>query len=397
MGEIIFIPVVSDFSCNRHLSGTTFYKGYHLNNFGKNAIFKKHQYLINPFLEFGFWPKIIKKELEEGNDILKNHLVFSDSGGLQELTVGKKNQYSPSYIKEIFEWQQKYSTVGFSFDIIPFDFETNTFLESKFEECALKSKENIDICSPLRDRINYPKFQFYGIIQGRHYSEYDKWLEILDHPELDGYCVKSTSYNSIASALTACFVMERINKPVHFLGQGFFSRSIIPIYLSNYFKHRITFDSSSYDSGIHFRQLLCPFSIKYKIQIGDSWKYDFNDWKPGTIVFSYFENEDLNRMIKEKDVRISQIISMSNLEVFENFIRYLILIKKNKDDLLTALSFFYRGNTLDNIKISLDIIDDCYKYGWRYVEEKYSGIIKSIMHSSLERKNKSLQEWKYNQ
>ena len=110
-------------------------------------------------------------------------------------------------------------------------------------------------------RTEFQKFKFYGIIQGRNIEEYKQWFNIIKEAKSDGYCVKTPNNNPISLVETCCFVYDNIDTPIHFLGVGNISKSILLIYFSNFFKNKISFDSSSYDLGTRYRTYLVPMSV----------------------------------------------------------------------------------------------------------------------------------------
>ena len=130
MSNVHYVPVVNTHTITA-LRRKLKWHGKDLAFFTKNSIIKSQHYLLNPYHCKDQWEKDYK-DFEVNSD----SVIFADSGGLQEITLGSDNAQSPSFIKEIFQWQQAHCNVGFSFDVIPFEMGTWKFLADKFEECA---------------------------------------------------------------------------------------------------------------------------------------------------------------------------------------------------------------------------------------------------------------------
>lgn len=371
---ISYVPVLNGSVLNCALRDDLFLDGLRSTFYTKDGIYKYPIYLINPFHHADIFERIKKKGL-----LLDDSIILSDSGGLQEVTLNDK-RYSP---EEVFKWQQKHSHIGFSVDSLPFDTgkkdETSRpgafggwrFKAEAFEDHAKLSKENIDVTKKYRDKVKYPNFSFYGIIQGVNYRRYVQWYEILRDEYLDGYCVKAPDVNPITLAETCMFVMTNINKPVHFLGIGNISRSIVLYYASKYIKQPITFDSSSYDIGTQYRSYLLPFLMNKKVRFVSEHNLGEDKTISNEKDIIYFDDASklcdcivcrgignkLGEMIKTNASILGGLISVHNLILNIKYINYVqgILHSRYKMDEFVRASF--AQSLADKIITAFDMID----------------------------------------
>ena len=155
---INYIPVLNGSILNCALRDDLMINGKRLTFYTKDGIFRYKKSLINPFHHQKIFEQIKNKGLIDDDE-----LILADSGGLQEITLNEI-RYSP---EEVFQWQQKFSNIGFSVDALPFitpkdgtnrpgSFGGWKFDKTNFLEYAKKSKENIDVTKKYRDREKYP-------------------------------------------------------------------------------------------------------------------------------------------------------------------------------------------------------------------------------------------------
>ena len=386
--DISYVPVLNGSILNCVLRDDMYIDGKLPTFYTKNGIFKHNTYLINPYHHADIFKKI-----KEKNMLLDDSIIIADSGGLQEITQ-RNIKYSP---EEVFKWQQKHTHIGFSVDCLPFivpgedtvapgSMSGWIFDEKNFLDYARKSKDNIEVTKPYRDREKYPDFSFYGIIQGRTYAEYQEWYNVIrDDKYLDGYCCKAPNMNPMTIAETCVFAIHNLVKPVHFLGIGNLSRSIIIYYANKYIKQPITFDSSSYDIGTQYRSYLLPFMINRKLRfvsehnMGD----DSEICNQDDVV--YYENandlcdcavctaigDKLGTMIKENDPKLGGLISVHNLILnvrWNNYVKGIINKPKK-------LKEFVKCNFEESLAVKIlngfDMIDLSVERGPEYALHKY--------------------------
>ena len=354
----------------------------------KDAIFKHRTVLVNPY----HFDELFEKVQATGL-VPEDAVIFADSGGLQEITL-QDVKHKP---QDVFAWQQKHTNIGFSVDSLPFitgnddnnksgSFGGWMFDAKGFIDHANISKQNIEVTKKFRDRVAYPNFSFYGIIQGRKYSEYKQWYDVIrDDEYLDGYCVKAPNVNPITLAETCMFVMENLTKPVHFLGIGNISRSIVIYYANKYIKQPITFDSSSYDIGAQFRSYLLPFMMNKKLRFVS----DHNLGEDSTVVnendIVNLENandlcdcnvcraigDKLGGMIKSNTPLLGVLLSVHNITVQTRFLNYIKTIINSPYKLNEFIEASFEPALAEKIKVAFAMIDDCHERGSSYVLQKY--------------------------
>jgi len=386
--DINYVPVLNGSVLNCALREDLFIDGKRPTFYTKDGIFKHNVFLINPYHHDDLFKRIKDKGL-----LLDDSVVLSDSGGLQEITLNKVKN-SP---EEVFKWQQEHTHIGFSVDSLPFitpkdgtnkpgSFGGWLFDSKGFIKHAEKSRDNIQVTKRFRDKSKYPHFNFFGIIQGRNYNEYLKWYNVIrDDAYLDGYCVKAPNVNPITLAETCVFVMNNINKPVHFLGIGNLSRSIVIYYANKHIKQPITFDSSSYDIGTQYRSYLLPFMMNRKLRFvsehnlgEDSEVHNKND-----IV--YFDNandicdcvacrligDKLGSMIKTNHPALGGLISVHNLILNIRWNNYVKGIVNHPAKLKEFVQYNFEPSLADKIMKAFNIIDLTVERGHDYALQIY--------------------------
>ena len=221
-------------------------------------------------------------------------------------------------------YQQLLFNIGFCIDSLPFItpkdgtnkpgsfggwiFDKDGFIEKH----AKQTKQNIEDTKPYRDKIKYPNFKFYGIIQGRNFNEYKQWYDVIKDDYLDGYCCKAPNVNPITLAETCIFAIKNLDAPVHFLGIGNISRSIVLYYASRFFKHPISYDSSSYDIGTQYRNYVLPFMMGRKLRFVSDHHLTTEE---KTVTKCTIDNERIIINISEDD---NEICNRNDIVIFEN-------------------------------------------------------------------------------
>ena len=388
LGKISYVPVLNGSVLNCALRDDFMIEGKRPTFYTKDGIFKHSTFLINPFHHDVLFEKIKGQGL-----LLEDATIFADSGGLQEITLNEVRK-SP---EEVFKWQQEHSNIGFSVDSLPFitpkdgtnrpgSFGGWIFDEKNFEKHAQKSKDNIDVTKKHRDRTK--DFKFYGIIQGRQYSEYLRWYNILKDDYLDGYALKAPNVNPMTLAETCVFAMKNIDKSIHFLGIGNISRSIVLFYASKYFKHPITFDSSSYDIGTQYRWYLLPMMSR-KIRFVNPQHIEDDMGICGSKDVVYLDNandicdcvvcrhigSNLGKMIKENDPLLGGLLSVHNLIVNVRHMNYIKQIIDNDYKLREYVNFNFEKKLAEKILNAFDIIDTANEKGPEFALNKYKDVM----------------------
>lgn len=321
-------------------------------------------------------------------------VLVHNSGGLQATTLGQV-KHSP---EEVFKWQQANSNIGFSVDDLPFitpgdgtvkpgSMSGWEFDKANFTKHAEKSKENIEVTKKHRDKEKYPKFKFYGIIQGRNYREFLQWYEIIrDDVYLDGYCCKASDMNPMTIAETCIFVMQNINKPVHFLGIGNLSRSIVIYYASRYLNQFITFDSSSYDIGTQYRSYLLPFMMNRKLRfVSNHHLQEHSKEITGTQDIVHLQDataicgceacrmigDDLGEMIETNNNKLGSLISIHNFIHNIRWVNYVKAIIDSKYKLEEFVRFNFENHLAEKILKAFEMIDLAAEKGYEFALHKF--------------------------
>ena len=369
--DISYVPVIGGSIVSFTRPEMNLPNGKNLSFASNNSIFNCKTFLINPYHNKKDFPKLIMD-----NEIASDSIIFADSGGLQEIRL----KGTPDTPEEVMKWQQKYSNIGFSLDKIPFktdtgsDFSTWTFDSVNLDKYAIQSKERIR--RALSVRTEYKKFKFYAIIQGTNYGEYVRWKNIIDQPGIDGWCCKTPTNDPCNLAETALYALENLDKPIHFLGVGNLSKSIILFYLKKYFKHKISFDSSSYDVGSQYRRFNSPFAFN----LFDSIKSEEENSINKTNFCFCPACKELREILDKKELEryIGPLISIHNVGIANMTFNYLKQIYKDKAKMIDFINVTFKESGRKKIIMILDLIDDSYKHGFNEAIKKYKNLIKEF-------------------
>jgi hypothetical protein len=367
LDDINYIPVIA--SLITFAKEQNYIDGKAITFFQNNSLFKYRKHLVNPFhTEKAYEDLINKKEL------LPNTISFADSGGLQELLL----QGEIKTPEEILLWQEKYCDIGFALDKIPFKTDNAfnvgwTFDEVNFDSYALETKERIRRAQAVR--TEFKSFKYYAIIQGINYDMYKHWKEIIEQPGIDGWCCKSPTNAPANLAETAVFVIKNLDKPVHFLGIGQLTKSIILYYAKSFYPHPFSFDSSSYDTGAQYRRYNLPFFFNgfESIKKNDKGEYDIKNFKdfcpcPACQVMTDIINNP------DSDKYLGYLISLHNVAQNIYVFKYLDSIYKDRNKLREFVMNYFKDNTATKIIEVFDYIEDAIKHGNTEAKKKWKHI-----------------------
>lgn len=378
LDDINYIPVIA--SLITFSKPDKFINGKAITFFQKDSIYKYRKHLVNPYHTEKSYEWLI-----DNNQLLDNTISFADSGGLQELLLGGELK-TP---EEILKWQEKYCDIGFAVDKLPFETENSNnvgwvFDILNFDKHAQTSKERIT--QGLKVRTEWKSFKFYAIIQGTKYEEYLRWKNIIEQPGIDGWCCKSPSNNPANLAETAMFVIKELDKPVHFLGIGQLTKSIVLYYAKRYYKHPFSFDSSSYDTGAQYRRYNLPFyfngmeSVKLEGKEG----YDITNY--GEFCFCP-ACQVLTEESKKKDNEkyIGYLISLHNVALNISVFKYLDNIYKDGEKMRSFVKNYFKEDTANRLLDVFNYIDDAVIHGNEYGKKKYEHIFKEYTNTTKQR------------
>jgi len=182
--------------------------------------------------------------------------------------------------------------------------------------------------------------------------------------------------------------MKNIDKSIHFLGIGNISRSIVLFYASKYFKHPITFDSSSYDIGTQYRWYLLPMMSR-KIRFVNPQHIEDDMGICGSKDVVYLDNandicdcvvcrhigSNLGKMIKENDPLLGGLLSVHNLIVNVRHMNYIKQIIDNDYKLREYVNFNFEKKLAEKILNAFDIIDTANEKGPEFALNKYKDVM----------------------
>ena len=381
LNKVNFVPVVSFACLDASYMEKYLYKDKYTSFYSKNSMVSYDKLLVNPFHSESKW-KEVKPHVRE------NTVIFSDSGGLQELTLGQKKQ-TP---EEVVLWQENNAHIGFSFDSIPFIMPKKTedskvsrvgylFDKKNFMSYAERSAQYLRRANNVRTN---PDFKIYMIIQGNEYTDYIKWVNVLKSEKHEGYCVKCSSNSPMSMAESCLFAYFYLDKPVHFLGVELFSRSIICCYLSKYFKHSISFDGSSWAGGCRFRTYKLPFSCSNYVRLlsddgivgmDEAGKEDIIGINKFNFCFCPVCSSMDNVPELKNDLRFGMLLSLHNLLQSVNLLNFTEQILFNRHVLNSFVRNIFSESMASSIINAFDFIDYAVEVGYDLAHEKYKFIL----------------------
>ena len=372
LNKVTFIPVLFQvFNVYR-------YNEKDIGFWTKDAIFSYPYALINAYHHRNEMRKSLPDKL------LPNSVIFADSGGLQSITLGDKKQTD---IVELTKWQEKHSNIGFCFDVIPFKTDTRKltgweFDAENFVSCAQKTLENINTALSVRSNTN---FKLYGIIQGRNYKEYGDWYNIISSSKVDGFCMKSPTNNPMNVAESLLFAYHHFDKPLHLLGMSNLSKTIIIYYFSQYYKNKITFDSSTYNIGNRFHTYIHPNAPSVKIRyVKDDVEKDdslmifekiYNLTFCGCPACSLVDSKEFSKWHIENDPRMGPLITLHNFITLQRMFIFLEQICHSKLALTQLVKALFTEGMIRRILATFDFIDEGVEKGFDLVSEKYKSLL----------------------
>jgi len=377
LGKVTYIPVLYQIQ----LPGTCApINGKTLTFWTDEGIYKYPYFLVNAHHH-----KDRYKESHKEN-ILKDSVIFGDSGGLQAVTLG----IGKPDIAELTKWQEKNCSIGFGFDELPFKTDVRKltgweFDAEHFTEYAQRSYKNLVVAL---DTVTNPNFKLYGIIQGRKFSEYKQWFDIIKKAGVDGYCMKSPSNNPINVAESCLFAYHNFNDgtPLHLLGMSNFTKTFIIYYFSQYWKGKITFDASTYQQGVQFRTYVHPTSPTLKIRYTsegtekmneDSIIYeDIHDLSfCGCEACNYLTPEQVKGMHKTNDPRFGYLIALHNFISMDRMFKFVAQICHNKTAMRQLIKGVFRDSNAERVCAAFDVIDEGVSKGYDYISAKYKALL----------------------
>ena len=232
----------------------------------------KHSHTIS-FLYNGYTEKALGEQIHNWlRPCLDN--IYSDSGGLQMVTLGHKA--NDKLRKEVYKSQMAHSDVAMSFDEIPLvmkgekssvaDRTGRLFDASILEERARQSGQN------LKEQIEYfgdSDTKVMMIVQGNDFDTAQAWVNYLleeipedYYPYISGISLSGAALGSgQLEDFVRMFIMSKLQYPekvnskhLHLLGVGSIVR-LIPLAALHYGGHfkdgyKISYDSTTHTAGL---------------------------------------------------------------------------------------------------------------------------------------------------
>ncbi len=278
---------------NRHIKTLETLNGFPLNFWDPNALVPMDAGFLSVY--YVYWRKgESHKDYRQQLKFPSDKLLILDSGGFQIFSdKSSNNPFHADLIKaltpeKVLEIQEAIADVGFILDIPPYPFRkeedgtvTRMIYDPKFfNEAMQTTARNTEIALRLRSKSR-PGFtdplQIYGILQGAEYGHMIDWFDCMKGFAVDGWALGPKPRSDYTKTFMFIWLVldKQINVPIHFLGVSGFNALALIIYLLrkdkngiSYFQHRITADSTSYDSGARRRSYTLPGNFRKNIFIG---------------------------------------------------------------------------------------------------------------------------------
>lgn len=173
-----------------------------------------------------------------------DHFLFGDSGGFQNLTMGRG--FSPG---KVIRWQERNCDAGMILDFPPYQVfsggrQTTKGVEDRLDYCLERTLYNAEFAMRKRSKSN---FKLYGVIQGSEWHHLEDWYKALtkDHT-FDGYAMApKPASDPMRVALFGLFALTHFDQPIHFFQCGSFEVLPIMVWMTKY-NRLVTFDNSNY-------------------------------------------------------------------------------------------------------------------------------------------------------
>lgn len=304
-------------------------------------------------------------------DLMTN--IFSDSGGLQVLTMGK--QFDLEMKKKVYQLQATESTIAMSFDEIPVSTLTSkasitnhvgkTFNSHLFVDYAKKTRDNLIEQCEFFLKLN-SKTKILPIMQGNCIETYGEWYHILmdnlspEHKSvIGGMSVAMAAFGlGMKEEIERIMVIEKFIKEydyIHLLGVGSLSRFFpLLILLNNGFLSSIK--KISYDSTTHTSNL-------------SRGEYFYNSKFPRLMTKRFIPNLEVTKIVEDIHLKFGPLLQtfkeQFGLDVGEEEIYHAIcksysfssctFTKYPKHEYLVIVIFLFFMSQIINFANQLDI------------------------------------------
>ena len=233
------------------------YKEYGL-SWWKDDCFYKYPYLL---VSAAYGKDI--RNFREKYEIDKDVLFVGDSGGFQAVTQDKDLD-----ALEVLRWMEDNCDVGFILDRPPYEDDGTSFFGNivDFDKHMETTRQNTELMTTKKRNKH---LKLYGVIQGNTYPRINQWYNTMKDFEVDGWSLAPKPSSDIFNiALYGIYAIQNLDTPIHLLAVSGVQTMIIVAYLSKFYNHKITYDSSSYASGCIRKEYLLPYDISLKMSFG---------------------------------------------------------------------------------------------------------------------------------
>ncbi len=312
MNKFIYTPAISEQSLNVLLASNKvmfrekdYLNGHDLNWWTKNSLFQVDSGLLSAYyiyMRCGDYHTKFREQIQFPTD----KLFILDSGGYELLThqstTDKKHLETIKNLDQlkVLKIQEANANIGFILDRPPFITRINAdktkeFLihSDEFFTSAMKfTASNTAIA--LANRSPNSKLLLYGILQGREYSHLQMWYDSMKNYPVDGWALAPKplgDYNNLMMYIGFLYD-NKINVPIHFLGSTNFLCLALMIYLSKYYPHLITSDSTSHDTGAKYRKYNLLVN-NFQITVGQDKDITEQDLLGNTIITSHKNSQTI--------------------------------------------------------------------------------------------------------
>lgn len=268
--------------------------GYMVNNkrinwWSDDALIKYPYGLINAYHNSN------TSDIRSSLKITDGFFVYGDSGGFQQLTLGK-----PINPMKVYEWQKNNVNIGFIKDF-PI---TSNMSKDEIERNRELTLKNAKIMYDLhvnggKDESKY-NMELWGVLFGPTVDDIIKMKEEYDKiGEWDGFAIGSIAinYNTQRLAIELNKIIEYLDvKRIHLLGVS--SLQLIEYIYQTADKKLdlLSFDSSAFERGARFRAYNI-YDFDEDMVIGDKEKSTFHNLPCGCPVCIHYKNIDKSEIV----------------------------------------------------------------------------------------------------
>lgn len=381
--KLVFTPVINTskqlfFEMKEGVDG----KEYYSNFWTKKSPFSYNYMLISSYYGRAY------PNFREYMDIGKEYCVLGDSGGYQKVTL--EVDFSAL---SVLEWQEKNVDAGFVLDRPPFENSGSKFFgKGNDYNLFVSSMEETEKNSKIMLVNKSKDFKLYGIIQGNSPSQVIEWYEKMEKiqdetgKKFDGWAFSpkpsNDTYKVTLYSILAKMIEEREQKtkPIHFLQVSGSDSLVVLSFFSKMYDGFITTDSSTSFLAMRYGQVISPFSLKHKIDLGKKRGLNISKFPCNCPVCSKFEFNP--KELTKGDYRF---LTLHNLFQIINFIDFCSALAEDRERYVNEMKDYVVDK--ENVKETVKILDYCLDYGWEKCFKVYE---KALSKNSTLLKEKKL-------